>query len=77
MSHSYRYVCCDLFASGNTNESTIATFPHIFMFAGSKSHLLTVSYSAKNFRFVVNTAEEYDYMASSIRFVHNKCLVIK
>ena len=71
MSHSY--VCYDLFASANTNESMIATFPRIVMFAGSKSRLLTVSYSAKNFRFVVNTAEEYDYMASSIRFVHNKC----
>ena len=34
------------------------TFPLIVKLVQNESHLLPVSYSEKNFRFVVNTAED-------------------
>ena len=53
------------------------TFPCIVMFVGSESNLLTVSYSAKYFSFMMNIAEDYCQMTSSSCFVCSKFLVMK
>ena len=55
---SHSNVCCDLNIRCMLLSQTVITLPYIVTFVGSESHLLTVSYSAKTFRFAMNTAEE-------------------